>query len=258
VPAEQLAASRRGRGPRLVLVHGFTQTARSWDPLAEHLADRHEVVAVDAPGHGGSATIEADLSTGATMLGATGGRATYVGYSMGGRLCLHLAVERPDLVERLVLISATGGVDDAGQRAARRQADEALAASLERDGVELFLARWVAQPMFAGLADPGLDDRRRNTVPGLASSLRLAGTGTQLPLWSRLSSIDVPVLLVAGRLDPKFVAAAGRMATILPHPTVAIVEGAGHTVHLERRDEFRELLDEWLAATAADQPGIDQ
>jgi 2-succinyl-6-hydroxy-2,4-cyclohexadiene-1-carboxylate synthase len=248
VPAERLAAHRRGAGPRVVLVHGFTQTGRSWDPLADHLAARHEAGAVDAPGHGESATIEADLVDGAALLGAAGGRATYVGYSMGGRLCLHLAVTRPDLVERLVLISATAGIDDPEERAARRRADEALADAIERDGLEAFLARWVAQPLFAGLADPGLDDRRRNTAAGLASSLRLAGTGTQQPLWSRLSSIDAPVLLVAGHDDAKFVTEAERMAGLLPHPTIAIVEGAGHTVHLERPGEFVELLDEWLAA----------
>jgi 2-succinyl-6-hydroxy-2,4-cyclohexadiene-1-carboxylate synthase len=246
VPAERLAAHRRGRGPRVVLVHGFTQTGRSWARVADHLAAHHEVVAVDAPGHGGSATIEADLPTGATLLGATGGRATYVGYSMGGRLGLHLAVARPDLVERLVLISATAGIDDPDERTARRRADEALADTIERDGLEAFLTRWVAQPMFAGLADPDLEDRRRNTTTGLASSLRLAGTGTQQPLWSRLASIDAPVLLVAGRNDAKFVTAAERMAGLLPHPTVAIVDGAGHTVHLERPDEFRDLLEEWL------------
>ncbi len=231
-----------------MLVHGFTQTGRSWDPIADHLADRHEVVAVDAPGHGGSAVIEADLLRGAALLGATGGRGTYVGYSMGGRLCLHLAVLRPELVERLVLISTTAGIEDPDEREARCRADDALADSIDRDGLEAFLARWVAQPLFAGLADPGLEVRRRNTAAGLASSLRLAGTGTQVPLWDRLASIDVPVLLVAGRNDAKFVAAAERMASLLPHPTVAIVDGAGHTVHLDRPDEVRELLDEWLAA----------
>jgi 2-succinyl-6-hydroxy-2,4-cyclohexadiene-1-carboxylate synthase len=252
VPAERLAATSRGGGPRLVLVHGFTQTSRSWDDVAEHLADDHEVVAVDAPGHGGSAAIATDLPGGAALLGATGGRATYVGYSMGGRLCLHLALARPDLVERLVLVSTTAGIDDDAERAARRAADEALAASLEGDGLEPFLRRWVSQPLFAGLPDPGLDDRRRNTVTGLASSLRLAGTGTQRPLWHELRDLDRPVLLVAGRRDTKFVAATERMAARLPDSTVALVDGAGHTVHLERPAAFREVLALWLAATPTD------
>jgi 2-succinyl-6-hydroxy-2,4-cyclohexadiene-1-carboxylate synthase len=249
VPAERLAASVGGSGPRLVLVHGFTQTSRSWDDVAEHLVEDHEVVAVDAPGHGGSAAIATDLPGGAALLGTTGGRATYVGYSMGGRLCLHLALARPDLVQRLVLVSTTAGIDDDAERAARRDADEALAESLERDGLEPFLRRWVSQPLFAGLPDPDLEDRCRNTVAGLASSLRLAGTGTQRPLWDELSGLDRPVLLVAGRRDAKFVAATERMAALLPHPTVAIVDGAGHSVHLERAAAFREIVALWLSAT---------
>ncbi|HEU4842184.1 MAG TPA: alpha/beta fold hydrolase [Ilumatobacteraceae bacterium] len=246
MPAEQLASTTCGAGPRLVLVHGFTQTGRSWDALAGSLAADHEVVAVDAPGHGGSAAVRAGLVDGAGLLGAAGGRATYVGYSMGGRLCLHLAITRPDLVERLVLVSATAGIDGADERATRRAADDALAGALEHDGLDAFLTRWLAQPMFASLGDAGLDDRRRNTVAGLAASLRQAGTGTQEPLWDRLPELPMPVLLVAGALDAKFVAAAERMAALVPDATLAIVEGAGHTVHLERPAAFEDVLRGWL------------
>ena len=249
-PTVGLAATTRGAGRRLVLVHGFTQTGRSWDAVADHLVADHEVVAVDAPGHGGSAAIDADLLDGAARLGATGGRATYIGYSMGGRLCLHLAVSQPDLVERLVLVSATAGIDDPGERQARRDADDALAGTIEHDGLEAFLQRWVAQPLFAGLPDPDLDDRRRNTVAGLAASLRLAGTGTQEPLWPRLPDLHMSVLLVAGADDAKFVRAAERMAGLLPRPTLEVIAGAGHTVHLEQPAEFLAVLDRWLAATA--------
>ena len=249
-PSGGLAATTRGAGRRLVLVHGFTQTGRSWDAVADHLVADHEVVAVDAPGHGGSAAIDADLLDGAVRLGATGGRATYVGYSMGGRLCLHLAVAQPDLVERLVLVSATAGIDDPGERQARRNADDALAGTIERDGLEAFLQRWVAQPLFAGLPDPDLDDRRRNTVAGLAASLRLAGTGTQEPLWARLPDLHMSVLLVAGADDPKFVRAAERMAGLLPRPTLEVIAAAGHTVHLEQPAAFLAVLDRWLAVTA--------
>ena len=142
--------------------------------------------------------------------------------------------------------SATGGIDDDDDRAARRAADEVLADSIERDGLDAFLDRWVAQPMFAGLPDAGLDDRRRNTVEGLASSLRLAGTGTQRPLWDDLPALTMPVLVVAGALDAKFVAAAERMASLLPDATLEVVAGAGHTVHLERPGVFADLLERWL------------
>lgn len=246
MPADGLANSRTGTGDRLVLVHGFTQTGRSWKVVADALSSSHEVMAVDAPGHGDSGWVRADLPHAARLLGDAGGPATYVGYSMGGRMCLQLAVDRPVLVERLVLISATAGIDDPADRQARRDSDEVLARSVERDGIDAFLVRWVAQPMFAGLPDPDLTDRRRNTAAGLASSLRLAGAAAQVPLWDRLEQLSMPVLLVVGEQDAKFVALAQRMAAATG-ADVAVVEGAGHAVHLEQPSAFLDVLIRWLS-----------
>lgn len=249
MPVDALASTGRGHGERIVLVHGFTQTGHSWDTVAGRLMGRFEVVTVDAPGHGGSGDVRATLPDGAALLGATGGPATYVGYSMGGRLCLHLAVVRPDLVRRLVLVSATAGIEDPAERAARRAADDDLASSIERDGVDAFLDRWLALPLFATLPPDaaGADDRRRNTAPGLASSLRLAGTGTQQPLWDQLGGLDMPVLVVAGGLDAKYAAIAERLADSIPDATLEVVAGAGHSVHLEQPDAFLDRIERWLA-----------
>ncbi|HVM53134.1 MAG TPA: alpha/beta fold hydrolase [Acidimicrobiales bacterium] len=234
---------------RLVLVHGFTQTARSWDPLLEGLSGAgHEPVAVDAPGHGAAADLHLDLVEGGAWLAATGGRATYVGYSMGGRLCLHAALADPVAVEGLVLISATGGLDDPAARAERRAADGALADRIEAIGVPAFLDEWLAQPLFAGLdaAAQGRTERLHNTAAGLASSLRLAGTGTQAPLWDRLRDLRVRTLVVAGALDAKFAGLAERLASTIPGADLAVVEGAGHTVHLEQPARFLDALLPWL------------
>jgi 2-succinyl-6-hydroxy-2,4-cyclohexadiene-1-carboxylate synthase len=232
---------------RLVLVHGFTQTARSWDPLLPALAG-HEVVALDAPGHGRASEVELDLVEGGSWLAAAGGRATYVGYSMGGRLCLHAALAAPADVRGLVLISATGGLDDVRERDARRASDEALADRIERIGVPAFLDEWLAQPLFAGLdaRAQGRAERLENTARGLATSLRLAGTGTQQPLWDRLGGLDIPVLVVAGALDLKFVGLAQRLVDAIPDADLAIVPGAGHTVHLEQPERFLDVLLPWL------------
>jgi 2-succinyl-6-hydroxy-2,4-cyclohexadiene-1-carboxylate synthase len=178
----------------------------------------------------------------------------YVGYSMGARLALHAALAHPDDVTALALLGVTAGIDDSDERAARVASDEALAASLERDGVDTFLERWLAMPMFAGLPrDPGaLADRRRNTAAGLAASLRLAGTGTQQPRWDDLHSLTMPVLYLAGELDTKFaamlprlVAATGRSARSV------IVPAAGHAAHLEAPEAFVAALRAWLAVVSA-------
>jgi 2-succinyl-6-hydroxy-2,4-cyclohexadiene-1-carboxylate synthase len=147
-----------------------------------------------------------------------------------------------------VLVSGTAGIDDADGRAARRASDEALADRVERIGVEAFLDEWLSLPLFAGLdaTTDGRAARLENTAAGLASSLRLAGTGTQVPLWDRLGSLTMPVLVVAGERDEKFVALAHRLAGAIPGADLAIVGGAGHTVHLEQPDAFLRVVLPWL------------
>lgn len=241
----------RGRdGPRLVLVHGFTQTGRCWTPIDDDLARDHEIVLVDAPGHGRSSDVHADLEKGARLLGAAGGRATYLGYSMGGRLALRLAVDRPELVERLILVGASPGIAEEAERTARQQADERLAAHLESIGLPAFLDEWLARPLFSGL-DPTAahrEERLCNTVEGLASSLRLAGTGAQSSLWHRLHELTMPVLLVTGARDTRFRRVAERMREAIgERASVALIEGAGHAAHLEQPRAFVELVRSWLA-----------
>jgi 2-succinyl-6-hydroxy-2,4-cyclohexadiene-1-carboxylate synthase len=241
---------------RLVLIHGFTQNAACWPGVAEALAAAsragrisREVVAVDAPGHGRRADVTAGLWEAADLLAAEGGRADYVGYSMGGRIALHIALAHPDLVHRLILVSATPGIEDDRARAARREADEAQAAELARSGdIDGFLQRWLAGPLFATLPaeKAGLEARRTNTAAGLASSLRGLGTGTQDNLWPRLAELAMPVLVVAGQADATYSAIAERMAAAIPKAQLALLPGAGHTAHLEQPERFAGLVCAFL------------
>ena len=233
-------------------MHGFTQTLGSWAPVAERLAGRFEVVRVDVPGHGGSGGLRVGFEEAAGLVGETGGVGAYVGYSLGGRLCLRLALDRPDLVPALVLIGASPGIDDPAGRAERRLADEALARRVERDGVAAFLGHWLAGPLFATLPAPasGREERLANTAEGLAYALRRLGTGTQEPLWDRLDGLCSPVLLVAGERDVKFAGIARDMAAAIgPAARVELVPGAGHAVHLERPADTAALVAEFLAHT---------
>jgi 2-succinyl-6-hydroxy-2,4-cyclohexadiene-1-carboxylate synthase len=250
----RLATIVAGEGPRVVLIHGFTQTSRCWGPFADSLAaDGWQLVAVDAPGHGRSSGIQAAVPRAAELAGAAGGRAVYIGYSMGARFALRLALDRPDLVRAVVLIGVSPGIEDAAARTARIAEDEARATYLEAVGVEQFVDEWLTQPLFSSLpADQAhRDERIRNTVTGLASSLRLAGTGAMAPMWDQLDRITVPALLVTGERDEKFTAIARRMVPLMePHAWAVEVPGAGHSVHLEQPAPTATFVTSWLRAVA--------
>jgi 2-succinyl-6-hydroxy-2,4-cyclohexadiene-1-carboxylate synthase len=245
----------------LVLVHGFTQTGESWGPVVAHLGRHLSLVMPDAPGHGGSSLVAADLWRTADLLADTvPGPASWAGYSMGGRMALHVALAHPEKVERLVLISATAGIDGDSQRQARRSSDDALAARIQRDGVEAFLAGWLAQPLFADLSPDraGLEGRLANTAAGLASSLRLAGTGTQGPLWDRLAELRaraLPVLLIAGERDTTYCQHLQRLAAAIgPSARQLIVSDAGHACHLEQPEVVAAALREFCPVVLQSEP----
>ncbi|MGH9081928.1 MAG: alpha/beta fold hydrolase, partial [Acidimicrobiales bacterium] len=239
--------------------HGFTQPGRLWGPFAGLVGRRRHLASVDLPGHGASAGVRATLDEGGDLLAAaaaavaavagSGEPGDLLGYSLGARFALHAALRHPDVVRRLVLIGGTAGIDDPAARAARRARDEATADDLERTGdVGGFLRRWVGGPMWASLpeAAAGLGERRRNTAAGLASSLRLAGTGTQEPLWDALGSLAPPVLVIAGAVDVRFTVAGQRLARAVPAGVLSLVPGAGHAAHLERPDLAAAVVERFL------------
>jgi 2-succinyl-6-hydroxy-2,4-cyclohexadiene-1-carboxylate synthase len=248
-----LSGTVEGAGPRLTLVHGFTQTGQSWGEVARLFATGFQVVRVDLPGHGGSAAVRMGFDEAASAIGDVGGRSVYIGYSMGARLCLRLALERPELARGLVLVGGSPGLTTDLERTARRAADAQLADDIEGVGTAVFLRRWLSQRMFATLTptDDDLAARRANPPEGLATALRAFGVGTQEPLWGRLAELEMPVLLVAGELDGKFAVTGERMAAAIgANATAVTVPGCGHAAHLEQPDTFCRLVWRALAPKA--------
>ena len=238
-----------GHGPKLTLLHGFSQTQRSWDVIASDLRSDFTVTTIDAPGHGRCDEVRIDLPTAALLFAATLGRGTYLGYSMGARLALHIALEQPFVVDRLVLLGGTAGIDDTGERTKRRLVDDALADRIERDGIEMFLETWLAQPMFADVPNDR-EDRRRNSAPGLAASLRLDGVGAQDSVWDRLQEMTMPVLVLAGERDAKFTEIGHQMVKrIGGNASFTAIPDAGHAAHLEQPAAFLRIVRNWLLAT---------
>ena len=245
------------RNLAILFLHGFMGSAGDWSEVMAVLENRFYCIAADLPGHGGSLGLPyPDFYT---MDGAVKGlldlldgmgvpRAVVVGYSMGGRLALYLALRHPERCTGLFLESASPGLRTEKERTARRALDEERAARLDSEGLEEFLEDWYRQPLFATLArDRDLlrqtvEARRENDPVELAKSLRAMGTGNQPSLWAELPGLRVPTLAVAGEEDTKFVALAREMSYTSTNLQACAVLGAGHSVHTETTDLYLGLL----------------
>lgn len=238
--------------PTLVLLHGFTHTGSSWAPVIRRLGERYSAIAPDIRGHASASTREPVTLPGViedlTAL-VPDGQFALVGYSMGGRIALHVALALSGRVQRLILVGASPGIADALERRARLETDERLADWIAGESsVESVARRWESTEVLAGqpanVAARAHRDRLRNTPGGLARALRGLGTGALPSVWERLGELGMPVVLVAGERDQKFTATARRMAAAIRNARVVIVPGAGHAVHLEAPKRIAELIAE--------------
>ena len=251
-----------GEGTPVTLLHGFTQSGRSWREVIKTIPGGWRWVVPDLRGHGETRTRPGAPCTMDACLGDLEmlwdhldvQRTHLVGYSMGGRLALHVAARKPERLLSLLTIGAHAGLEE-DAREGRRLGDEALAQRIEQDGLEAFVKYWSGLPLFAGLERRGPSfvaqlraERMNNTVGGLACSLRGMGAGVMEPLWGDLASVTVPCTFVAGQLDHGYVASARRLAAAVPHGHVEVVQRAGHSVQQERPEAFAHVLAAHLAA----------
>lgn len=239
-----------GSGDRpLLLLHGFTGSRHSFAPVEGFLLPRFRLLRVDLPGHGASPLPPSEGRDGfvetldalARVLDEAGVReADVVGYSQGARVALGFSLRHSARVGRLILESGSPGLHRRKERVARRRHDEGLARELLESGVDAFVERWEALPLFDGIRRlppeqvAALRSRRTShTAEGLAGALRCLGTGAQPDYWPFLWRLMHPTLLLTGARDAKFSALARRMAAELPMVWSHAVDGAGHAPHLE-------------------------
>jgi 2-succinyl-6-hydroxy-2,4-cyclohexadiene-1-carboxylate synthase len=224
----------------LVLIHGFGGTRHAWDGVAARLdRERYLPLALDLPGHGALATAPPPITFAGCMreiLSRTPERFVLCGYSLGGRVALHVALAAPERLAALVLLAADPGIEDAGARASRLRSDAEFARMLRAAPLEEFIARWGSHPLFAGdppeVGELARTDQRRNDPAALAAALEGLGTGAMEPLWGRLGELSMPALYLVGDRDAKFRALGERAVTLLGNGRVQVIPG-GHRLALE-------------------------
>lgn len=248
-----------GNGPVVMLLHGFTGSSKTWSPFIEQWKKHFRLLTVDLPGHGNTKT-----KTGRSMEQCCEElkqlcdhlnipTVHLVGYSMGGRTALSFAMLYPEMVSSLVLESASPGLVSGDDQRDRKRRDEQLAQKIEKEGVGAFVDFWEKIPLFQTQNLLSLDkqqtireERMDQTEEGLTQSLRHMGTGMQPSWWGKLATLAVPVLLLAGVCDEKFVAIQENMAECLPHAKPVVVEQAGHAIHVEQPVFFDKIITEFF------------
>ncbi|MFC4558605.1 2-succinyl-6-hydroxy-2,4-cyclohexadiene-1-carboxylate synthase [Virgibacillus kekensis] len=248
-----------GEGEPLVFLHGFTGASSTWEGFVDCFSDDFTMIIIDLPGHGKTTaetpkTMESFCSDLADLLSHLNLDTVHlVGYSMGGRTALSFAVFNPKMVKSLILESASPGLEDSKERFARKENDEQLALRIEQEGLNSFVDFWENISLFETqkalpefVQSKVRKERLSQTEAGLAESLRYMGTGSQPSWWSRLPELKMPICLVVGRLDEKFVRLNEAMEKELREGKLIIAEDAGHALHVERPGFFGKIVNEFV------------
>lgn len=246
--------------PAVVFLHGFLGNGHSWSQIISSLTEDFFSITIDLPGHGqtlpksdgeyGFAKCAKSIVGIADELRLK--QFNLVGYSMGGRLALYLALKYPNKINKLVLESSSPGLKTESEREERQQADEKLAEELKRTPLGVFIEKWYNQPLFESIRKNHKEfealkkERLSNDSAGLAKSLKYMGTGAQGPLWEKVPELSFSTHLIVGELDRKFQEIAGQMSAMSQKIKIECVKGAGHNVHFEKPIEYAALLNQIL------------
>lgn len=249
-----------GQGPPILLLHGFTGSGKTWSDFIPLLDKDYRVIQLDLPGHGKTNTPSvltmhefcSELSSLLEVLDID--LISLIGYSLGGRTALSFACLFPEKVDLLVLESASPGIVSGKERIKRKQADEQLADWIVRNGTEGFVDYWESIPLFRTqqlLTKETQQNIRKERLSqrseGLAASLKGMGTGVQPSWWGCLSHLSLPVLLLAGSEDEKFLAINKNMAEAMPKAEFFAVSAAGHCLHVEQPEIFGTMVYDFLS-----------
>ncbi|KAL9420499.1 hypothetical protein AB3S75_038135 [Citrus x aurantiifolia] len=250
----------------LLFLHGFLGTGEEWIPIMKAVSGSARCISIDLPGHGGSkmqnhvakATQEITLSIDVVadvlyklIEQITPGKVTLVGYSMGARIALYMALRFSDKIKGTVIISGSPGLQDNIARKIRRAEDDSRACSLVTHGLQVFLDTWYTGELWESLRSHPHFNRivasrlLHEDVQSLSKALSDLSVGRQPPLWEDLKLCSTPLLIVVGERDKKFKSIAEKMCYELSHDEkgsddlrneiyeMVEIPNCGHAVHLE-------------------------
>ncbi len=242
----------KSENPCIIFLHGFMGTSEDWIPLMKRLAGEYYCIAFDLPGHNLTEvegydefyTIENTCTSLKKEIENQGIKDFHlVAYSMGGRIALTFAIKYPEIINKLVLISTSPGIESAELREERIKFDADVADKIRTSELHNFLKLWYSAPIFAGINQTNLfgkliSRRAYNNKESLVKSLIYTGTGKMRPLWNDIQTFPKPVLLIAGERDRKYCIINSKMDELFTNSTFKIIKNSAHIVFIEQPKEF--------------------
>lgn len=246
----------------IIFLHGFTGSATDWDFIFDKIDKKYFPIAFDLPGHGKTTSPDdLDYYSASSYINTVKSvldefkinRAIFVGYSMGGRTALSFSITYPDSVIALILESSTAGIENESERISRVKIDSEIAEKIVSDGIDSFVDYWMNLPFFNSLKllndktyKKLIKDKKANSPIGLSNSLKGFSTGLMPSLWHKLSSIEFPVMMIAGEHDRKYARLNREMANRIKDSELKIISNTGHNTHIENPEEFIILVNKFL------------
>ena len=246
----------------LILLHGFSGSAKDWNFFLNNLQDDITAAALDLIGHGKSDSppkanfytadsIALQIKTLIEEIGAE--KVILIGYSMGGRAALSFALKFPEKISTMILESTSFGIEKEEDREKRRKEDKRLAEFIMANSIETFVDYWLSLPLFNSLKKLPVEkfqelknSKLQNSRIGLANILKEFSQGKMSYFFDKPEALNFPTLLISGELDKKYKLQNERAAKILPYSTSVVIPNAGHNVHLEKPEEFINFTHKFL------------
>lgn len=248
--------------PTLILLHGFISDHTTFHLVEDALNNQAlNVIKVDLPGHGQDKTnhdIEWNMTFIAEQIKALIDyyelKNVYLhGYSMGGRVALSFAVHYPNVLNGLILESASPGIEDPTEKENRKNVDIERADYIQQVGIEQFVEEWSQLPLFNSQSNLKSDERNRiknmrlsQSPIGLSKALTDYGTGSQPSYWHKLEHLTIPVCIIVGEQDEKFINIGNKMKQSIKKSKFHVINNAGHTIHVEQPSKFDTIIIEFI------------
>ncbi|WP_071189083.1 2-succinyl-6-hydroxy-2,4-cyclohexadiene-1-carboxylate synthase [Trichormus sp. NMC-1] len=250
--------------PLILFLHGFMGNLDEFDEAIKLLGEDFSYLTLDLPGHGKTQVLGGDEyykmeQTAPAIINLLDelkiSQCFLIGYSMGGRLALYLTLYFPEKFIKVVLESASPGIPTDTERLARIKSDFQIASKLTRiinkKDFQTFLNNWYNQPIFGNIKNhsqypPMLESRLENNPLELVKSLQFMGNGYQPSLWEKLEQNKLPLLLLVGKNDKKFVNINTAMSYRCEFSQLRIINKSAHNIHLENTLDFVKNIRNFL------------